>query len=286
MAAIPAPPFRGFELGPLEVRVYGLLYVVAIAAAMWIAARRWQRRGGSTELVWEVALWGVPAGIVGARLYHVVTSWDQVPATWWGPFAVWEGGLGIWGGIALGALAGIWVVRRRGAHVASFMDAAAPGLLVAQAIGRLGNYFNQELFGIPTQLPWALEVDPIYRPEAYAEFATFHPVFLYEALANLALAAALVWIGAHRVIRPPGLFALYVAGYSFIRIFEELVRTDPAQQLLGLRLNFYVAAALFATGLAWFAWTQRRSTRSAAPPEQGAAKRLSRAGRRSRSPTA
>jgi hypothetical protein len=148
------------------------------------------------------------------------------------------------------------------------MDAAAPALLVGQAIGRVGNYFNQELFGGPTNLPWALQISPAHRPMGYESFATFHPTFLYELIWNLALAAFLVWLGHHRRIRPPGLFALYVAGYSAFRIFEESLRVDPAHYILGLRLNFYVATLLCLAGLAWFAWSQnwrpgRRTRRGA-----------------------
>ena len=204
-------------------------------AAVTVTARRWEAVGGNRQLVYDVALWAFPAGVIGGRLYFIATSWNEVPPHWWGPFAVWDGGLGIWGGVACGTLVGIWVLRRRGANVAMFMDAAAPGLLVAQAIGRIGNYFNQELFGKPSTLPWALEISPAHRPAAYAQFATFQPTFLYEIIWNLLLAGALVWLGRHRSIRPPGLFALYVAGYSFARIGEELLRIDPAHHILGLR---------------------------------------------------
>ncbi len=206
----------------------------------------------------EIAVWGVPAGIVGGRLYYLATSWNEVPDHWWGPLAVWKGGLGIWGGIALGTVAGIWRLRRADVDVRRFLDAAAPGLLVAQAIGRVGNWFNQELFGKPTDLPWGLEIDPAHRPARFAADPTFHPTFLYELLWNLALAAALVWLGRRRDFRAPGLFALYVAGYSLFRIFEELLRVDPAHYILGLRLNFFIASSLTLAGGAWFAATQRR----------------------------
>lgn len=257
LASIPSPSFNGVHVGPFEFRVYGLAYVVAVIAAVAITSRRWEREGGSPELVREVALWGFPAGLVGGRLYFLATSWNEVPDHWWGPFAIWQGGLGIWGGIALGTLAGLWVLRRRGADIPRFLDAAAPGLLVAQAIGRIGNYFNQELFGGPTSLPWGLRIDPAHRPVGYETYATFHPTFLYELIFDLGLAAALIVLGHRREIRPPGLFALYVAGYSGFRIFEELLRTDPAHHILGLRLNFFVASVLCLTGLAWFARSQR-----------------------------
>ena len=167
--------------------------------------------------------------------------------------------MGIWGGIALGSAVGLWRLRRAGVSPAPFMDAAAPALLVGQAIGRVGNYFNQELFGGPTGLPWALQISPAHRPAGYEAFATFHPTFLYELIWNLALAAFLVWLGHHRRIRPPGLFALYVAGYSAFRIFEESLRVDPAHHIFGLRLNFYVAVLLCLAGAVWFVRSQGRA---------------------------
>ena len=255
-AFIPSPPSNGVHVGPFFVHAYGLAYVAAVVAAIAITSRRWRLVGGDPKLVQEVALWAFPAGLIGGRLYFLATSWNEVPRHWWGPLAVWHGGLGIWGGIAAGTLAGIWVLRRRGANVGLFLDAAAPALLVAQAIGRVGNYFNQELFGGPTTLPWGLEIDPAYRPAHYAQFATFHPTFLYEIVWNLLLAFALVQLGRRRAIRPPGLFALYVAGYSLGRIGEELLRVDPAHHVLGLRLNFFVAAVLFAAGAIWFVKSQ------------------------------
>ncbi len=270
IAFIPSPSANGFHLGPLFVHAYGLAYVFAVIAAVVVTVRRWEARGGERQLVYDVALWGFPAGVIGGRLYFLATSWNEVPPHWWGPFAIWKGGLGIWGGIALGTLAGIWVLRRHGANVPAFMDAAAPGLLVAQAIGRIGNYFNQELFGLPSKLPWALEISLAHRPAAYAQYATFQPTFLYELIWNLLLASALVWLGKRRTIKPPGLFALYVAGYSFARIGEELLRVDPAHHILGLRLNLYVASILCVVGLAWFVRTQRRTVGPAASQPQEA----------------
>jgi prolipoprotein diacylglyceryl transferase len=229
---------------------------VALAAALAIIGRRWERAGGDRALVSEVAIWAFPAGILGGRLYFDLTSPELVPAHWWGPLAVWDGGLGIWGGIAAGTAAGLIVLRRRGADIPRFMDAAAPGLLVGQAIGRIGNYFNQELFGGPTNMPWGVRIDLAHRPQGYEQYAAFHPTFLYELIWNLGLAGVLVWLGHHRRVRPPGLFALYVAGYSFARIWEELLRVDPAHHVFGLRLNFYVAVVLCLAGLAWFAQLQ------------------------------
>jgi len=261
IASIPSPASNGLALGPFELHVYGLMYVVALAAAVLITVRRWEAQGGSRETVYDVAMWGFPAGLIGGRLYFDLTSMSEVPAHWWGPFAVWDGGMGIWGGIAAGTVVGIWRLRRAGVSVAAFMDAAAPALLVGQAIGRVGNYFNQELFGGPSGLPWALQISPAHRPAGYADFATFQPTFLYELIWNVGLAAFLVWLGNHRRIRPPGLFALYVTGYSAFRIFEESLRVDPAHHILGLRLNFFVACALTIAGAVWFVVIQRRDDR-------------------------
>jgi prolipoprotein diacylglyceryl transferase len=269
LAFLPSPSFNGFSVGPLFIHMYGLMYVLAVASAVLVSARRWAAKGGSRELVYDVALWGFPAGLIGGRLYFLATSWNEIPPHWWGPFAVWKGGLGIWGGIAAGTLVGIWRLRRHGANIPVFMDAAAPGLLVAQSFGRLGNYFNQELYGLPSRLPWAVEIGVSHRANVlakYQHYATFQPTFLYEIIWNLLLAATLVWLGHHRRIKPPGLFALYVAGYSFARIWEELLRIDPAHRILGMRLNFWVALALFIAGVAWFVRIQRRPAPSEDAP--------------------
>ena len=212
-------------------------------------------------------MWGFPAGLIGGRIYFLITTPSQVPPHWWGPFAIWKGGLGIWGGIAGGVAVGMWVLFRRleRADVWRFMDCAAPGLLVAQAIGRIGNYFNQELFGGPTTLPWGLKIDPVNRPPGYEQYATFQPTFLYEIIWNLSLAGFLVWLGRRRKIKAPGLFALYVAGYSGFRMFEETLRIDYSNHILGLRLNFFVAMLLCIAGLLWFVGIQRgwRAARAA-----------------------
>ncbi len=249
---------NGFHLGPLFIHFYGLMYVVGIALAILITQRRVRAYGGDSSVVADVALWAVPAGIIGGRIYFDITTPADIPHVWYGVFAVWTGGLGIWGGVAAGAAAGVWRVRRHGLPIAPFADAVAPALLVAQAVGRIGNYFNQELFGRPTTLPWALIIDVSHRPGGYTQYRTFQPTFLYEIIFDLALAAALVWLGHHTKVRPPGLFALYVTGYSAFRIFEESLRIDSSEHFLGLRLNFYVASALTVAGLAWFIWSQRR----------------------------
>jgi len=168
LAFIPSPSSGTIDLGPLTIHMYGLMLLLAIAACLTLTGYRWVKWGGDWDLVFRVAVWGVAAGIVGARLYHDITSWSEVPDKWWGPFAVWEGGLGIWGGIAGGVLVGGIVAHRAGASVTELLDAAAPGLLVAQAIGRVGNWWNQELFGKPTDRPWGLEIDERHRQPQFA----------------------------------------------------------------------------------------------------------------------
>jgi prolipoprotein diacylglyceryl transferase len=245
------------------VRFYGLMYVVGISAAIVLTLRRWRARGGNDDLVYDVAFWGVPAGIIGGRIYFDITTPEGIAPHWWGFLAVWKGGLGIWGGIALAAVVGIWRVHRAGANVPAFLDAVAPGLLVAQAIGRIGNYFNQELFGRPTDLPWALSIAPAHRPPGYERFATFHPTFLYELIFDLALAGFLIWLDRRGRVIAPGLFALYVTGYSAFRIFEETLRIDTSGHIDGLRWNFYLASVLTFAGMVWFIYTQRSSKRTA-----------------------
>ncbi|HEX9064652.1 MAG TPA: prolipoprotein diacylglyceryl transferase [Streptosporangiaceae bacterium] len=270
LAYIPSPSVNGFHIGPLFIHFYGLMYVVGIALAILITQRRVRAYGGDPSVVGDVALWAVPAGIIGGRIYFDITTPQDIPHVWYGVFAVWTGGLGIWGGIAAGAAAGIWRVRRHGVAVAPFADAVAPALLVAQAVGRIGNYFNQELFGRPTTLPWGLIIGITHRPPGYHQYRTFQPTFLYELIFDLALAAVLVWLGHHTRVRPPGLFALYVTGYSAFRIFEESLRIDSSEHFLGLRLNFYVASALTLAGLIWFVWSQRRKP-ATEPPEPDSA---------------
>ncbi len=258
-ASIPSPSSGVLELGPLNLHAYGLMLLLGIAAATALTGVRWTRLGGDWDLVLRVAMWGVAGGVVGARLYHLATSWSEVPDEWWGPLAIWEGGLGVWGGIAGGVLAGAVVVWRAGESVFLFMDAVAPGLLLAQAIGRLGNYFNQELFGEPTDLPWGLEIDPENRPAEYLDAATFHPTFLYELLWNALGVLVLIWIGRRFRIKPPGLFALYVAWYTFLRFFLELLRVDPSKEFGPLRLNAWVSIVVFVLAVAAFIWSQRRA---------------------------
>ena len=261
LASIPSPSSGTLELGPLTVHMYGLMLLAGIAACIWLTGRRWVAQGGDWDLIFRLAVWGVAAGIVGARLYHLVTSWNEVPDEWWGPFAIWRGGLGVWGGIGLGVIVGAYIARRDGANVPVLLDCVAPGLLLAQAIGRIGNWWNQELFGKPTDLPWALEIDPEHRPEQYAFDPTFHPTFLYELVWNLLALGVLLLVERRWRIRPPGLFALYVALYCAGRFWIELLRVDPAHELAGVRINVIVAAAGFVLAVAAFLWVQLRGRR-------------------------
>jgi prolipoprotein diacylglyceryl transferase len=258
LAFIPSPSINSFHIGPLEIHFYALMYLVGIALAIVITRRRWSAVGGDPDLVGDVALWAVPAGIIGGRIYFDITTPMDIPHVWYGVFAVWDGGLGIWGGIFLAAVVGLWRIRKIGASTKLFMDAVAPALLVAQGIGRIGNYFNKELFGGPTTLPWGLDIPVQYRPTGYLQYGTFHPTFLYELIWDFALAAFLVWLGHHSKVKAPGLFALYVAGYSVFRIFEESLRVDSSVHIFGLRLNMYVAIILAIIGLVWFYRIQRR----------------------------
>jgi prolipoprotein diacylglyceryl transferase len=260
LASIPSPHTGVVHLGPLTLHLYGLTLLVAILAAIWLTGKRWVAQGGEWELVTRVAVWGVAFGVIGARAYHDITSWNEVPSPkWQGIFEVWRGGLGVWGGIALGTLIGAAVVRRSGMNVAVFMDAVAPGLLLAQAIGRIGNYWNQELYGRPTSLPWGLEIDDqntLNLPARYQARGTYQPTFLYELIWNVVGVAVLLYVSRRFRIRPPALFALYVAWYTFGRFFEELLRIDPSHHLAGLRINAWVSIVLFVASAAFFVWHQ------------------------------
>jgi prolipoprotein diacylglyceryl transferase len=250
-ASIPSPPEHTWHLGPLPVRAYALAILAGIVAAIWITSKRWAARGGDPDDVLDIAFWAVPFGIVGGRVYHVIST----PDPYWGPdgdpvraLYVWEGGLGIWGAVALGAV-GAWIgCRRRGVRLPAFADALAPGLLVAQAIGRLGNWFNQELFGAPTTLPWGLEISAEVIEQlnattgtSFAEGTLFHPTFLYELLWNLAAAGVLVWLDRRYRLGHGRVFWAYVALYTLGRVWIEMLRIDTAEHVLGLRLNVWTS---------------------------------------------
>jgi len=270
-ASIPSPSSGTWEIGPLSVHMYGLMLLLAVAACTALTGLRWVRgwawrpslegvhdkKPHEFDLVLRVAVWGAAAGVVGARIYHVITSWDEIPEPkWQGVFEVWKGGLGVWGGITLGTLVGALIVRRAGHSVRLFADAVAPGLLLAQGIGRWGNYWNQELFGKPTDLPWGLEISPDNRPDQYLSDTTFHPTFLYEFLWDVSMVGVLIFVGWRWRIKAPALFALYVALYTFGRFFEELLRVDPAHEIGPLRLNAWMSIIVFIASASFFVWWQ------------------------------
>jgi prolipoprotein diacylglyceryl transferase len=244
-AAIPSPDQGVWNLGPLPIRAYALLIVVGIVVAVWWGNRRYVARGGSPSVITDIAIWAVPFGIVGGRLYHVVSDaqlyFGEGGSGLSGAVRIWDGGLGIWGAVAMGAL-GAWIgARRAGVLLPPVADAIAPGIVVAQAIGRWGNWFNQELFGAPTDLPWGLEIAVGNRPAGYEQYATFHPTFLYESLWLLGVALVLVWADRHYQLGHGRVFALYVMLYCSGRLWIEALRIDSANTVLGLRLNIWTA---------------------------------------------
>jgi phosphatidylglycerol---prolipoprotein diacylglyceryl transferase len=249
-----------WHIGAFPLRAYALCIIAGIIVAMIIATRRWQARGGTADSMEMMVVVGVPFGIVGARLYHVITDYQL----YFGPgrqplnaLKIWEGGLGVWGAIAFGVLGGYLVARRRRIAFPAVLDAIAPAILVAQAIGRLGNWFNQELFGRPTTLPWALEIAPQYRPPGFGQFATFHPTFLYEMLWDLAAAALLVWLDRRFRLGHGKVFALYVLLYTAGRFWIEALRIDTVNEIGGFRLNNYTSLIGFLIALIWLIWLIR-----------------------------
>lgn len=252
IASIPSPSSGAIHIGKLQLRAYGLMIALGALAAVWLAGRRLEEAGtGKRDDMSAVAMWALPGGVIGARLYHVITDWKSFRGDWLRAFKIWEGGLGIWGGIALGVAAGLWAGHKRGLTTAAMLRAATPALPLAQAIGRWGNWWNQELFGKPTTLPWALEIDLDKRPADFAQFTTFHPAFLYESLWNFALCGALLWVDKKYKPRASKLFAIYVAGYTFVRFFLERLRIDPAYKVAGLRVNEWISAIVFLAAIAY-----------------------------------
>ena len=258
--SIPSPGTNIWYLGPFPLRAYALCIIAGIIVGMIIASRRWRARGGTADSLEMVVMVAVPCGIVGARIYHVITDYQL----YFGPgrnpidaLKVWQGGLGIWGAIALAAVGGYLVARRRKIVFPALLDAVAPGILVAQAIGRVGNWFNSELFGRPTTLPWALEIEPRYRPAGFQQFATFHPTFLYELLWNLAVALALVLLDRKFRLGHGKVFTLYVMFYCAGRFWIEALRIDQVNEIGGFRLNNYTSMVVFLAALGVFLWLIR-----------------------------
>ena len=245
LASIPSPSQGVWSLGPIPLRAYALLIILGIVVAVVVGSRRYVARGGSVGVIGDIALWAVPFGIIGGRLYHVLTDWQLYFAPGGsgiiGALRIWDGGLGIWGAVALGGL-GAWIgARRLGVALPPIADAIAPGIALAQAIGRWGNWFNQELFGAPTTLPWGLEIAPQYRPAGYADYATFHPTFLYESLWMVGVALVLIWADKRVRMGHGRVFALYVLLYTLGRVWIEYLRIDSANTILGVRLNVWTS---------------------------------------------
>ena len=255
--SIPSPNSGVWDVFGLPLRAYALCIIAGIVVAMIIANRRWVARGGSGESMELVAVVAVPCGIIGARLYHVITDYQLYFGDGRHPvdaLKIWQGGLGVWGAVAGGVLGAYLVARRRRIVFPALLDAAAPAIVVAQAIGRLGNWFNQELFGRPTTLPWALQIDPAFRPLGYGQYPTFHPTFLYELVWDLLVALALVLLDRKFRLGHGKVFALYVIFYTLGRFWIEALRIDQVNEIGGFRLNNYTSLIVFLVALGWFLW--------------------------------
>ena len=261
LSDIPSPGSAAIHIGPLQLRAYGLMIALGVIVAVRIWGKRMTLIGvGGPEEAASIATWAVPAGVIGARLYHVITDLDRFRGDWLEAFAIWHGGLGIWGGVVAGVAVGFWRARTRGIDAWAMISCAVPGIAIAQAIGRWGNWWNQELFGRPTTLPWALRVsDSVAVKAGEVAGTTFHPTFLYESLGCIALAGLLIVI--ERRLQPARgrLLAWYAAGYTLLRFFVEGLRIDPAHQAGGLRLNQWVSIVVFSISVVFLIVDARRS---------------------------
>lgn len=265
VASLPSPPQGVWYLGPIPLRAYGIIIVTGMILALWWTGKRYARRGGDPELMYDIALWAIPLGIIGARLYHVVTTphgYFSPGSDPWAILRIWEGGLAIWGGVTFGALGVFIAVKRKGQRLGPIADSVAPALIMAQGIGRWGNYFNQELFGSATTLPWGLEIDDRHLPAGYASGTLFHPTFLYESMWNLTMAALIAWADRRFRFKSGQVFSLYLIAYPIGRIWMETMRLDEARSFLGIRLNAWTSIAMLVLALVIFVVAARldRST--------------------------
>jgi prolipoprotein diacylglyceryl transferase len=262
LAAIASPSQNVIEIGPLTIHFYGILIAFGVIVAIVVSRLRYVRFGGSGELFERVAIWAVIIGFLGARAGYVVTHTGRFFGDTFRPWAVlylWEGGLALYGGLLFGTLTVIFLMRRRHGDLFAFGDAVAVGIPLAQAIGRLGNYFNQELFGTPSDLPWAIIIDPANRPAGYEQFETFHPTFAYEALWNaIILVPVILWLERRGKLAKGASFGVYVVMYALIRFLMELMRTDTTFRVLGISRNGWVSVAAMLFGAGWIWYTQRR----------------------------
>jgi prolipoprotein diacylglyceryl transferase len=258
LASIPSPAEGIVHIGPLPLHAYGLMLAIGVIVAATVGEKRWVKSGHDQKQFSGVVVPCVIGGVVGARVYHLFTGYDWSDGGIVGAFKIWTGGLSIWGAIAGGLIVFLFLARKRNIDTLAFMDAVAPGIVLAQAIGRWGNYFNQELFGRPTTLPWGLEIDLAHRPAGYEQYTTFHPTFLYESLWCLAIFGFLLFAEKRFAARRGQVFALYVALYTLGRVLFESLRIDDATKLFGLRFNLMLSIALCVFGFAWFVWLGRR----------------------------
>jgi len=254
LASIPSPQVNDLNIGPLRVTFYGILVMTGVVVGWLIIRNRFVARGGDAELAERIIIRVVIWGFVGARLAYVSTHLDRFADEWWKVIAVWEGGLAIYGGLTAGAIAMVFYARKWGASLPDLLDSVAPAVPAAQAIGRWGNYFNQELFGTPTDLPWGLEIDPQNRPAAYPDSETFHPTFLYESTLNVILVFVIIWVGNRFPSMRGRLVGVYFVGYGVIRFLMELIRTDTTFRFLGLSRNGWVSIAVIVVGLIVLFW--------------------------------
>jgi len=258
--SIPSPSTGVIYLGPLPLRAYSLFIILGIFVAIWLGNKRWIAKGGKPGQVSDVAIFAVPFGIIGGRIYHVSTDWEKYFGSgqnWIDALKIWNGGLGIWGAILFGGV-GAWIgCKYYKIYLPPFADAIAPGIIFAQAIGRLGNYFNQELFGKPTDLAWGLEIAEKFRPQGFESFATFHPTFLYEIIWNVLIGFGLIYLDRKYKIGHGRLFALYVSLYSLGRLFIENLRIDEARLILGFRFNVFTSLVVIVGGLIYFVISNR-----------------------------
>jgi len=261
LLSIPSPSTGVWHLGPIPIRGYALAIIAGIIVCVWVSERRWQKRGGRYGDIQDIALWAVPFGVVGGRLYHVITDNDLYfgpGRSPWAAFYVWRGGLGIWGAIALGAAGAIIVAKRKRIRLAPLFDAVGPALLLAQGIGRWGNWFNQELYGRPTTLPWGLEINPANYPSGrtFPPGTTFHPTFLYESIWDISFFFIVVWAERRWRLGHGRTFALYVMSYCVGRFWIERLRIDTIElnNVLGMRWADWMAIILFVAALAYFVW--------------------------------
>ena len=267
LGVIPSPTSGSIHLGPLRLNAYGMMIAIGVIAAVRIAGRRAENKGvGTTEDISSIAMWAVPAGVLGGRAYHVLTDYERFQGHWFDAIKIWEGGLGIWGGVTAGVVVGWWCARRRGLDAWWIISCAAPAIAIAQAIGRWGNWFNQELFGRPTTLPWALKVSGnIAEKAGYAAGTTFHPTFLYESVGCVVLAWLLIRLERRITPARGRLFAWYVAGYTVLRFGTESIRIDTAHHVGGMRLNQWVAIGVFAVAALFLVIDRLRSQETPEP---------------------